>query len=74
MVNITKETYQNNGIEVIIDKFDILWLDEKHVEQQLEHKHLPAVTNKYHKKYKKCRYEIMDEQKSNYIEDLYTMI
>ena len=52
MVNITKETYENNGIEVIIDKFDILWLDEKHVEEQLEHKDLPAVTNKYHEKLK----------------------
>ena len=47
MVNITKETYENNGIEVKIDKFDTLWLNEKHVQQQLRHKNLRKVTNKY---------------------------
>ena len=61
MVNITKETYENNDIEVIIDRFGKLWLNQKHVEQQLGHKNLPAVTNKYNKKYKKCRYELIDE-------------
>ena len=38
MVNITKETYENNGIEVITDKFGELWLNERHVQQQLEQK------------------------------------
>ena len=47
MVNITKETYENNGIEVKIDKSDTLWLNEKHVQQQLRHKNLRTVTNKY---------------------------
>ena len=54
MVNITKETYENNSIEVIIDRFGKLWLNKKHVEQQLGYKNLPAVTNKYYEKYKKC--------------------
>ena len=31
MVNITKETYENNDIEVITDRFGKLWLNEKHV-------------------------------------------
>ena len=35
MVNNTKETYENNGIEVITDKFGELWLNERHVQQQL---------------------------------------
>ena len=43
MVNITKETYENNGIEVITDNLDTLWLNEIHVQQQLGHKHLQAV-------------------------------
>ena len=55
MVNITKGTYENNGIEVIKDKFGELWLHERHV-QQLELKNLPAFTNKYSEEYKKCRY------------------
>ena len=32
MVNITKETYENNGIETITDRFGKLWLNEKHKE------------------------------------------
>ena len=60
MVNITKKTYENNGIEVITDKFGELWLNERHVQQQFGHKNLPALTNKYSKEYKKCRYELID--------------
>ena len=55
MVNITKETYESNGIEVITGKFGELWLNERHVQQQLEIKNLPALTNKYNEEYKKCR-------------------
>ena len=58
MVNITKERYENNGIEVITDKFGKLWLNERHVQEQLGHKNLPALTKKYDGKYKKCRYEL----------------
>ena len=46
MVDINKETYENNGIEVITDKFGVLWLNERHVQQKLELKNLPALTNK----------------------------
>ena len=52
MVNITKETYENNGIEVITDKFGKLWLNERHVQEKLELKNLPALTNKYDEQYK----------------------
>ena len=52
MINITKETYETNGIEVITDELGELWLNERHVQQQLRHKNLPALTNKYHEKYK----------------------
>ena len=44
MVNITKETHENNDIEVITDKFGKLWLNKKHVQQQLGLKNLPALT------------------------------
>ena len=57
MVNITKEMYEINGIEVITDNLNTLWLNEKHVEQQLGHKNLRAVTNKYDEEYRKRRYE-----------------
>ena len=61
MVNITKETLENNDIEVIVDSVNALWLNEKHIEEKLGHKNLPAITNKYDKIYKKHRYELVDE-------------
>ena len=64
MVNITKETYENNGIEVITDKSDELWLNERHVQQQLGHKNLPALTNKYDEKYKKGRSKLNESKKT----------
>ena len=65
MVNITKETYGNNGIEVITDKFGKLWLNERHVQEQLGHKNLPALTNKYDEEYKKCRFELNESTKQS---------
>ena len=38
MINITKETLENNGIEVIVDSFNTLWLNEKNIEEnQINH-------------------------------------
>ena len=64
MVNITKETYENNNIEVITDQFGKLWLNERHVQEQLGLRNLPALTKKYDEKYKKCRFELIDDQQS----------
>ena len=61
MVDITKETLENNDIEVIIDGVNTLWLNEKHIEEQLGQKTLPAIINKYDKIYKKHRYELLDD-------------
>ena len=33
MANITRETYEANGIEVITDKLGELWLNKRHVQQ-----------------------------------------
>ena len=61
MFNITKETLENNGIEVIVDSVNALWLNEKNIEEKLGHKNLPVITNKYDKIYKKSRYELVDK-------------
>ena len=61
MVNITKEAFENNDIEVIVDSVDTLWLNEKNIEEKLGHKHLSAITNKFGEIYKKCRYELIDD-------------
>ena len=61
MVDIGKETCENNDIEVIVDGFGTLWLNEKHIEEKLGHKNLPVITNKYDPVYKKQRYELVDK-------------
>ena len=61
MFNISKETLENSGIEVIVDSFNALWLNEKNIEEKLRHKNLPAISNKYNKIYKKCRYELVSK-------------
>ena len=58
MANITRETYEANGIEVITDKLGELWLNERHVQEQLGLKNLPALTNQYPKEFKKQRSEL----------------
>ena len=61
MFNITKETLENNGIEVIVDSVNALWLNEKNIEEKLGHKNLPVITNKYNKIYKKRRCELVNK-------------
>ena len=46
MININKDTYENNDIETIVDSIGKLWLNEKNMEEKLGHKNLPAITNK----------------------------
>ena len=61
MSNITKETWKNNGIEVIVDNANALWLNKKNIEEKLGHKNLPVITNKCDKIYKKSRCELIDK-------------
>ena len=63
MIDIGKETYENNDIEIIVDGIGILWLNEKHVEEKSGHEKLPVITNKYDSVYKKHRYEFVDKPK-----------
>ena len=65
MINVTKETYEANYIEVITDKLGELWLNERRLQQQLGHKNLPALTNKSDKKYKKSRSELNESKKQS---------
>ena len=60
MANITREIYEANDIEVIKDKLGKLWLNERHVQEQLGLKSLPALTNKYDKEYKKQSSELSE--------------
>ena len=61
MFNITKETWKNNGIEVIVDNVNALWPNKKNIEEKLGHKNLPVITKKYNKIYKKCRCDLVNK-------------
>ena len=63
MVDISKKADENNDIEVIVDGIGTLWLNEKHVEEKLDHKNLPVITNKYDPVYKEHRHELVDKPK-----------
>ena len=63
IVNINKKTYENNGIESIVDDTGTLELNEKHIEEKLGHKNLPAITNKYDQMYKMRRNELVNNSK-----------
>ena len=41
MVDISRKIYEKNGITTIVDNDGILLLNEKHIEEELDHKHLP---------------------------------
>ena len=47
MVDISRNPYERNGIETIVDNDGILWLNGKHIEEGLDHKNLREITTKY---------------------------
>ena len=63
MVDIAKETYENNDIEVIVDGIATLGLNEKHMEEKLCYKNFPVITNKYGPVYKEHKHELVDKPK-----------
>ena len=40
---ITKETWKNNGIEIIVNSINTLWLNEKNIEEKFGHKNLQVI-------------------------------
>ena len=45
-----------SGIETTADNYEILWLNEKHIEEGLGHKNLQEITIKYHSDHRKHIY------------------
>ena len=63
MVDISRKTYERNGIETIVDKDGRLWLNEKHIEEGLNHKNMQGITTKYNPNHRKHRYEQVEKPK-----------
>ena len=40
IVDINREMYERNGLEKVADNDGISWLNEKHIEEGLDHKNL----------------------------------
>ena len=40
VLKFTKEAWKNNGIEVIVNSINTIWLKEKNIAEQLGHKNL----------------------------------
>ena len=64
MIDISRKTYERNGIETIIDNDGILWSNEKHLEEGLDHKDLQEITTKYHSDHRKYNYELDNKSKN----------
>ena len=43
---MSRKTYGINGIKTMVDNDGILWLNEKHIEERLDHKNLQEITIK----------------------------
>ena len=47
MVDISRKTYERNGIETIVDNDGILWLNKKHIKEQSDDEHMRIIPLKY---------------------------
>ena len=65
LLDISRKKFERNGIETIVNNNAIFWLNEKHIEEGLDHKNLQEITIKYHSNYRKHRYEPVNEPKRN---------
>ena len=48
-----------NGLEVIVENNGTKWLNQKHIEEGLDHANLPVNKRIYPSKYRKHRYELV---------------
>ena len=59
MVDISRETSERNGIKTIVDNDGVLRLNEKHIEEGLDHKNRQELDNKSRKQ---CNIIFIDER------------
>ena len=66
MVDISRKKNGKNGIEPVADNDGILWLNEKHIEEGLDHKNLQEITIKYYSDHRKHRYELDNKSRKQF--------
>ena len=60
MIKISPEMSEQNGVEILRDRFENLWLNEKHIENKIGHAALRNITLKYPLEYRKQREELVN--------------
>ena len=63
MFDVSRKTYERNDIEKIVDNDGILRLNEKYIEEGLDHKKLREIRTKYYSDNKNHRYELVEKPK-----------
>ena len=63
MVDKSREIYERNAIEIIEDDDEILWLNEKRIEDRSDHTNLVMDTRKNPSNHRKHRYRQVGKSK-----------
>ena len=71
---ISRKTHKRNCIETIVNNDEILWLNEKHIEEGLDHKNVQQITTKHHSDPRKHWCERVEEPKKQSIFKQYDVI
>ena len=61
--------YPETSAECTIWKWLILWLNEKHIEERLDHNNLREITIKYHLDHRKHRCELTEQVNAIFIDE-----
>ena len=59
MVDTSRKTNEENGMKTVVDNDGILWSNEKHIQEGLDHKNLREITTKYNSNHRKHRYKLV---------------
>ena len=47
MADISRKTYERNGVETVLGNDGILWLHENYIEEELDHKNFWEIATKF---------------------------
>ena len=65
MVNKSVRIYENSGVEVIVDNKEILFLNEKHIEEESKYRNLPVIKKILNSEFRKHKYELVDKPRQH---------
>ena len=72
MADISRKTYERNGVETVLDNDGILWLHENYIEEELDHKNFLEFATKYHSSHRKHNFGLVDETNKTTQQNFYT--